>query len=109
MVVVGLIAGSLRPSRGRRSNLYFSDTVLHLESGTCRMHPFRTYVSTVAYSSTRYVSGTYLTGVLGSRAYIWMYVARYLKGGIPRELGPEKPKVPVTYMEQTHKTNKQTI
>ena len=24
MVVVGLVAGSLRPSRGRRSNLYFS-------------------------------------------------------------------------------------
>ena len=26
----GVIAGSLRPSRGRRSNLDFSDTVLHL-------------------------------------------------------------------------------
>ena len=30
-VVVGLIAASLRLSRGRRSNIYFSDTVLHLE------------------------------------------------------------------------------
>ena len=30
MVVVGLVAGFLRPSRDRRSNLYFSDTVLHL-------------------------------------------------------------------------------
>ena len=29
-VVVGLVAGSVMPSRGRRSNLYFSDTVLHL-------------------------------------------------------------------------------
>ena len=29
-VVVVLVAGSLRPRRGRRSNLYFSDTVLHL-------------------------------------------------------------------------------
>ena len=26
----GVIAGSLKPSRGRRSNLYISDTVLHL-------------------------------------------------------------------------------
>ena len=24
---------------------------------------------------------------------------------LPRELGPEKPRVPVTYMEQTHQTN----
>ena len=29
-MVVGLVAGSLRPSRGLMSNLYFSDTVLHL-------------------------------------------------------------------------------
>ena len=29
-VMVLLIAGFLRPSRGRRFNLYFSDTVLHL-------------------------------------------------------------------------------
>ena len=29
-LVVGLIAVSLRPRRGRRSILYFSDTVLHL-------------------------------------------------------------------------------
>ena len=29
-VVSVVIAGSLRPSRGRRSNFYFSDTVLHL-------------------------------------------------------------------------------
>ena len=28
--VVVLIVGSLRPTRGRRSNLYFSDTVLYL-------------------------------------------------------------------------------
>ena len=25
---------------------------------------------------------------------------------LPRELGPEKPRVPVTYIEQTHKINK---
>ena len=31
-MVVGLIAESLRPSRGLRSNLYFSDNVLHLRS-----------------------------------------------------------------------------
>ena len=29
-MVVWLIDGSLRPSRGRRSNVYFSDTVLPL-------------------------------------------------------------------------------
>ena len=29
-VVVVLVAASLSPSRGRRSHLYFSDTVLHL-------------------------------------------------------------------------------
>ena len=27
---MGLVVGSLRPSKGRRSNLYFSGTVLHL-------------------------------------------------------------------------------
>ena len=47
-VVRVVIAVSFRPSRGRRSNLYFSDTVRKI--------------------STSDVSVTYRTGVLGSRA-----------------------------------------
>ena len=43
------------------------------------MHPFRTSVALVAYSSTSDVSGTYRTGVLGIRASIWMQVAGHLK------------------------------
>ena len=43
------------------------------------MHPSRTYVALVAYSSTNDVSGTYRTGVLGSRAWVWMPVARQLE------------------------------
>ena len=67
----------LRASRGRRSNLCFSDTVLHLESRTFRMHPSRTFGTPVAYSSISNVSGTYRAVILGSR--LWMYVARYQK------------------------------
>ena len=48
------------------------------------MHPSKIYVARVAYSLTSDVSGTYRTGVLGSRAWIWMYVARHLK---EQELG----------------------
>ena len=39
-VAVVLVAGSLRPSRGRRSNLYFSDTVLHLRVQNISHAPF---------------------------------------------------------------------
>ena len=48
------------------------------------MHPSRTSVAPVAYSSTSDVSGTYRAGILGSRTWIWMYVARYQK---EKELG----------------------
>ena len=43
------------------------------------MHSYRTSVALVAYSSTSDVSDTCRTGVLGSKAWIWMYVARHLK------------------------------
>ena len=43
------------------------------------MYPSRTYIVMVAYSSTSDVVGSYMTGVLGSRACIWMYVARHLE------------------------------
>ena len=43
------------------------------------MHLSRTSVALVAYSSTINVSGTYMTGVLGCRTCILMYVARHLK------------------------------
>ena len=39
------------------------------------MHPSRVSVALVACSSTSDVSGTYRTGRLGSRAWIWMYLA----------------------------------
>ena len=43
------------------------------------MHPSRTSVALVAYSSTSDISGTHGTCVLGSRAWILTYVARHLK------------------------------
>ena len=54
------------------------------ESGTFRMHPSRTSCAPVAYSSTGDVSGTYRAGILGSRPWIRMYVARHQK---EQELG----------------------
>ena len=48
------------------------------------MQPFRTSVALVAYSSTSDVAGTCITGVLGSRALVWMHVARHLE---EQELG----------------------
>ena len=48
------------------------------------MHPSRTSGSTGAYSSTSDVSGTYKTGILGSRPWILKYVARHQK---EQELG----------------------
>ena len=82
---MGLIAGFLRPSRGRRSNIYFSDTVLHFyESGTFCFHPSRSSGTPVAYSSNGDVSDTYRTGILGSMPWIWMDVARHQK---EQELG----------------------
>ena len=48
------------------------------------MHPSRTFVALVAYSSTSDGAGTYMTGVLGSRSWVWMYVARNLE---EQELG----------------------
>ena len=76
---MGLVAGSLRPSRGRRSNLYFSDTVLHLRVRTFRMHPSSTSGAPVADSSTGDVSGTYWAEILGGRPWIRMYVAHHQK------------------------------
>ena len=67
------------PSRGRRSNLYFSDTVLHLRVRNIRMHPSCTSGAPVAYSSTGDVSDTYWEGILGGRPWIRMYVARHQK------------------------------
>ena len=40
------------------------------------MYPSRTSVALVAHSSNSDDSGTYRRGVLGSRACIWMSVAR---------------------------------
>ena len=48
------------------------------------MHPSRTSGTPVAYSSTGYVSVTYRAGILGSRPWIRMYVARHQK---EQELG----------------------
>ena len=83
-VVVWLVAGSLRPDRGRKSNLYFSDTVLHLRVRNISHAPIQNICAPVAYSSTGYVSGTYRAGILCSRPWIRMYVARYQK---EQELG----------------------
>ena len=44
------------------------------------MHPSRTSGAPVAYFSTGDVSGTYRAGILGSRPWIRMYVARHQKG-----------------------------
>ena len=43
------------------------------------MHPSRTAGAPVAYSSTSDVSGTYRTGILDSRPWIGMCVARLQK------------------------------
>ena len=65
-MVVGLVSASLRPSRGCRSNLYFSDTVLHLRVQNIILHAGE-------------VSGTYWAGILGSRPWIRMYVTHHQK------------------------------
>ena len=49
------------------------------------MYPSRTSGAPVAYSSASDVSGTYRAGILGSRPWILMYVARHQK---EQELGP---------------------
>ena len=43
------------------------------------MHPSSTSGAPVAYSSTGDVSGTYWAGILDSRPWIRMYVARHQK------------------------------
>ena len=48
------------------------------------MHPFRTSGAPVAYSSTGDISVTYRAGILCSRPWIRMYVARHQK---EQELG----------------------
>ena len=72
-VVVVLIAGSL--GRGHRSNLYFSNTVLHLRVRNISHAPIQNTGAPVPYSSTSDVSGTYRAEILGSRPWIQMYVA----------------------------------
>ena len=74
-VVVGLVAGSLRLSRGRRSNLYFSDTVLHLRVRNISHEP----IQYIWCTSTGDVWCTYWEGILGGRPCIQMYVARHQK------------------------------
>ena len=49
------------------------------------MYPSRTSGAPVAYSSTGDVLGTHRTGILGSRPWIRVYVARHQK---EQELGP---------------------
>ena len=83
-VVVVLIAVFFRPSRGCRSNIYFSDTVLHLRVRNISYAPIRNNLSPVAYSSTNDVSGKCRAGILGSRPWIQMYVACHQK---EQELG----------------------
>ena len=75
----GLIDGYLRPTRGRRSNLYFSYNVLHLRVRNISHASIQDIWCTgsVAYSSNVDVSGTYRAEILGSRPWIRMYVARH--------------------------------
>ena len=77
MLVVA-IAGSVWPSNWHRPIHFFSDTVQHLRAWTLCVHPSRAYVAPVAYSSTCEVAGTYGTGVLCSRAWVRMDVARHM-------------------------------
>ena len=42
------------------------------------MHPSRTYVALVAYSSTSDVLGAYRTEILGCRDWVWMHIDRHL-------------------------------
>ena len=81
---MGLIAGFLKPSRGRKSILYFSDNVLHLRVRNSSHAPIQNIWCTGTYSSTGDVSGTYGAGILGSRPWIRMYVTRHKK---EQELG----------------------
>ena len=48
------------------------------ESGTFCVHPSRTYVALIAHSSTGDAASTNGIGILCSRAWIRMYVARHL-------------------------------
>ena len=66
-------------NRGRMPNQYFSDTELHLRVRTFCVHPSRTSVALIAHSSTGDVASTNGTGVLCSRAWIRMHVARHLE------------------------------
>ena len=67
-------------NRGRMPNHYFSDTDLHLRvRNLLRVHPFRTSVALIAHSSTGDVASTNGTGILCTRAWIRMYVARHLE------------------------------
>ena len=66
------------------------------------MHPSRTKVALVAYSSTSDVSGTYRTWILGSRAWISMYVARHQK---EQEFGP----VRTDPRQKIHRDEQQTV
>ena len=63
----------------RRPSHYFSDTELHVRVRTISVHPSRSFVALVTHSSTGDVVSTNGTGVLCSRAWIRMYVARHLE------------------------------
>ena len=77
-MLVVTISGTVGPSRFRRSNKFFSDTVLHLESGIFRVHPSRASVAFEAHSSVCDVVSTYGTVVLCRRAWVRMNIAQHL-------------------------------
>ena len=66
-------------NRSCMPNHYFSDTERHLRIWNICVHPSRSSVALIDRSSTGDVVTTNGTGVLCSRAWIWMYVAQHLK------------------------------
>ena len=67
------------PSRDCRSNYCFSDTSLYFRVWNTSREPIQTSVALVAYSSVCDIVVTNRTGVIGSRAWIQMYVATHLE------------------------------
>ena len=73
------IAGTVGPSRCRRSNNFFSETGLHLRfQCISRAAIHVAFGALVANSSTCDVASTYWTEILCSRARVRMYIARHL-------------------------------
>ena len=63
-------------NRGRNPSHYFSDTELHLR---VRNSSPRASVALITHSSTGDVASTNGTGVLCSKAWMWMDVDRHLE------------------------------